>query len=78
MKKIIKYFKNFMLDPEEAWEKVLYYASRDAQGDVLFEDEDIRLRRAVWKIGGLNFIRNASKVSLQAARKHFVELYLGE
>lgn len=78
MKRIKKYFKNFFVDADEAWEKVLYYASRDAQGDVLFEAEDIRLRRAVWKIGGLNFIRNAGKASLNSAQKHFVENYLGE
>lgn len=78
MNKILKYFKNFMVDADEAWEKVLYYASRDAQGDVLFEAEDLRLRRAVWKIGGLNFIRNAGRYSLEAARKDFENLYLGE
>lgn len=78
MNKILKYFKNFMVDTEEAWEKVLYYASRDAQGDVLFESEDVRLRRAVWKLGGLNYVRNASRISLDNARTHFERLYLGE
>ena len=76
MNKIVKYFKNFFVDSDEAWEKVLYYASRDAQGDVLFESENIRLRRAVWKIGGLNYIRSAGKSSLAEAEKRFHEEFL--
>ena len=74
--KIKKYFKNFFLDADEAWTRVLYYASRDAQGDVLLESEDLRFKRAVWRIGGLNYIRLASKAALAAAEKSFQEEYL--
>ena len=76
MKKLLRYFKNFMVDPEEEWDKVLYLASQDAQGDVLLEREGLKFRRAVWRIGGLNFVRQARRASLSAAHRAFVECIL--